>query len=245
MPCAGTARSPRRHSWRGPDAVRWRVARSNLRALARRGRVAYGKPCRFLSLIQDILSGRSIAFQTGRPACMSGRIAARDDGAGEFQAHHGAELEAMAGAGRHDPALGALLLDNEAFVGGHGIEAGFQTGDAPALEAFEQTAAALEQRPDLGGAGLAAAGGIAAAAEGVVADLEAATFGRRHEVEADIARLVDDHWRPLPSRALVVREVEIGDDLPGRNQATPQGGQQPADPGARRHHDDVGVAGGA
>ena len=47
---------------------------------------------------------------------MSGRIAARGDGASEFQAHHGTELEAMAGAGRHDPALGALLLDNEAFV---------------------------------------------------------------------------------------------------------------------------------
>src|SRR5260370_5967872 len=133
MPCAGTARSPRRHSWRGPDAVRWRFARSNLRALARPGRVAYGKPCRFLSLIQDILSGRSIAFQTGRPACMSGRIAARDDGAGEFQAHHGAELEAMAGAGRHDPAPRALLLDNAPSVGGPAIEARLEPPHPPPL----------------------------------------------------------------------------------------------------------------
>src|SRR6195256_3102768 len=115
MPCAGTARSLRRHSWRGPDAVRWRVARSNLRALARPGRVAYGKPCRFLSLIQDILSGRLIAFQTGGPAGMGGGAAARDNRAGELQSHHGAELEAMAGARRHHPAHGALLLDDEAF----------------------------------------------------------------------------------------------------------------------------------
>jgi len=63
-------------------------------------------------------------------------------------------------------------LDNEAFVVRHRMEAGFQTVDAPVLEAFEQRAAAPEQRPDLGCTGVAAAGGIAAATDCVVADLQ-------------------------------------------------------------------------
>jgi hypothetical protein len=88
----------------------------------------------------------------------------------------------MAGAGRHHPAPGVPRLDNEAFAVRHGIEAGFQTVDAPVLEAFEQRAAALDQRPDLGCTGGAAAGGIAAAAERVVADLQANAFGWRHEI---------------------------------------------------------------
>src|SRR6266853_2202478 len=126
----------------------------------------------------------------------------------------------MTGAGRHRPTLGALLLDDEAFVFRHGVEADFQPIDAPALEALEQTAAALEQRRDLGCAGIAAAGRIATAAERVVANLKATAFGRRHEIEADMARLVDDHRAVRPGRAQVVREVEIDDDLPRRNQAT-------------------------
>src|SRR5260370_18393369 len=110
-------------------------------------------------------------------------IALGGDGAGKLQAHQGAELEAMAGAGRHHPTLGLRLLDDEALVIGDRVEAHLQPVGAPPLEAMEQAAAALEQRTDLVLARLALGSGIATAAEFMVADLEAATLHRRHEAE--------------------------------------------------------------
>src|SRR5437667_9786611 len=89
----------------------------------------------------EVIFSLCIVFQTGRPAGMCRRIALRGDGAGELQSHQRAELEAMARAGRHHPALAAQLLDHEALVVGHGVEADLQPVGAPALEAMEQAAA--------------------------------------------------------------------------------------------------------
>mgnify|MGYP006185826559 CR=1 FL=1 len=68
-------------------------------------------------------------------------IAARGNRPGEFEPHQGAELEAVAGTGRHDPAAGGPLLDEEPFVLGYGVEADFQPVGAPAVEAAQQAAA--------------------------------------------------------------------------------------------------------
>src|SRR5207245_4903536 len=121
--------------------------------------------------------------------------------------------------GRQEPALGALFLDDEPLILGHGVEADLQPVDAPAFEALDQGAAAPEQRLHLCFACLAAGRWIAAAAECVVADLEAAALGWRAQVEPDVARLVDYHRTARPHRALVGRQVEIEDDLAGRDQA--------------------------
>src|SRR5215471_16889942 len=108
-----------------------------------------------------IVSGRPVAFQTSRLARMSGRVATCVDRAGEFQPHQGAELEAMARAGGHHPALGGQLLDDETLVARHRVVADLQPVEAPALEASDQAAATRQQRRDLAFAGIAAAGGIA------------------------------------------------------------------------------------
>src|SRR4051812_22609346 len=145
-------------------------------------------------------------------------VAVRCNGARKFEPHQRAEFEAVSRAGREHPALAAGLLDDEALVLGDGIEADLEAVGAPGLEALEQAAAALEQRPDLVLACLAPGIGIAAAAELVIADLEAAALHRRHEVKPDIAGLLDDH-RPLgPRCALVLGQLKIDDDLARRHQ---------------------------
>src|SRR5258707_10566129 len=106
-----------------------------------------------------------MVFQTGSPARMCRRIAARSDGPRQLKPHHRAELEAVARTGRHQPTLGALFLDHESLVLGDCVEADLQTIDAPALEAPEQDVAALEQRPHLVFAGIAFGRRIADAAE--------------------------------------------------------------------------------
>src|SRR6185295_6472347 len=102
-------------------------------------------------------------------------------------------LEAVPRAGRHHPAPGGELLDDEALVLGDGVEADFQPVGAPLLEAVEQAPAALEQRADLVLACVTLGSGIALAAEFVIADLETAALHWRHEVKTDVARLLDDH----------------------------------------------------
>src|SRR5258708_3714644 len=87
-----------------------------------------------------------MVFQTGRPARMCRRIAARSDGPRQLEPHHRPELEAVTRTGRHQPALGALFLDHEPLIFGDRVEADLQTIGAPALEAPEKDPAALEQR---------------------------------------------------------------------------------------------------
>src|ERR671912_2084032 len=135
------------------------------------------KALRVFSLIQVvILSGGFIAFQAGRPARMRRRIASRRDGARQFQSHHRSELEAVARAGRHQPALGALLLDDETLVLGHRIEADLQPVDAPTIEVLDQVATASHQGAHLFFMRLPLTRWVAGPAEDVVADLEAAAL---------------------------------------------------------------------
>src|SRR3979490_828382 len=105
------------------------------RISARQGGGAYGEPVR-LSPQEVILivSGRFVADQTGGPVRVAGGIGAAVDGAGKPEPHQGAELEAVAGAGRHYPALRTRLLDDEALVFSHSVEADLQPLDFPVLE---------------------------------------------------------------------------------------------------------------
>src|SRR5580698_5534512 len=104
-------------------------------------------------------------IEAGGPAGVSHGIAVRGDRARKLEAHERAELEAVARAGGHHPAVRALFLDDEALVVGHGVEADLEPVGGPGVEALEQAAAAVEQRGDLGLDGVAAAVGIARAAE--------------------------------------------------------------------------------
>ena len=151
----------------------------------------------------------------------------------------------MAGAGRHHPAFGPLLLDHEALVLGHGIEADLQAVDGPAVEVFQQIGAAAEQGAHLFGHGRALGRRIALARKRMIADLEAAALVRWHEIEADVAGLLDDRRRRGPGGALIGRWIEIDHDLTRGHEAAGEIGQQPSDPGTGGHHDGIGAVFGA
>ena len=204
-------------------------------ALLRR---ACGKPCRFLSF------GRGYFVSPSRPAaqraCAAGSRSETMVRASSWPIS-APNLKPWPEQGDITQPRAPGLLDHEALVLRHGVEADLEPVDAPLVEAAQQAGAALEQGLHFRSRRLATAVGIAAAAELVIADLHAAAFHRRHEVEADLAGLVDDHRPPRPGLAGGVGQPEVDDDLARRDQAAVERRQQAADPGAGRDDDDVGA----